>query len=65
VQKCSYQLRNLDSSDGKRYESTIYYTDTRGDSATQEGPFLDKSYRENSGNIVGCTSISSISTRAR
>jgi len=63
VQKCDYQLRNLDSSDTNRYDSTIYYTSTRGDSGTKDGPFLDKTYHENSGQIVGCTSLSSVATQ--
>ena len=65
VPKCSYQLRNLDSSDTKRYDSTVYYTNTRGSSSTEDGPYLDKTYRENSGNLMNCTNISSISTRLR
>ena len=65
VPKCSYQLRNLDSSDTKRYDSTVYYTNTRGSSSTEDGPYLDKTYHENSGNLMNCTNISSVSTRAR
>ncbi len=65
VPKCSYQLRNLDSSDTNRYDSTVYYTDTFGESVSDDGPFLDKTYHENRGYIMNCTNISSVATRGR
>jgi hypothetical protein len=63
VPKCSYQLRNADSSDTNRYDASVDYTSVRGGNVTTSGPFLDKTYRENSGNIVGCTAITNIFMR--
>jgi hypothetical protein len=65
VQKCSYQLRNLDSSDGATYDSKVYYTSSRGKDESESGPYLNRTYHDNSGNIEGCTNVSSVMTRRR